>query len=60
MLMTEFMSTYCEFALRWMSKNIFDDKSALAQVLLGVVRQQTITRTNVDLDLLASLGLITL
>ena len=42
-----------------MLQNIIDDKATLAQVMLGVVRQQVITWAHIDPDLcphMASLG----
>ena len=32
-LRIDILSTYCEFALRWVPENIFADKSALAHVM---------------------------
>ena len=45
---------FYEIALRQMSVDLTDDKSALVQVMgqwLGVIRQQAITQANVDPDL---------
>ena len=49
----------CQLALIWMSLDFTDDQSTLVQVMLGAVRQQAITRANIDQDLcqhMASLG----
>ena len=49
----------CEIALIWMSVDFTDDQSTFVQVMIGAVRQQAITWTNVDPDLwhhMASLG----
>ena len=41
----------CDIASRWIPHHTLDEKSTLLQVMLGVVRQQTITWTNADTNL---------
>ena len=59
MLLSLFISTSCEIALRWMQQKNHDEKSTLVQIMAWCMRQQPITWANVDTDLchhMASLG----
>ena len=50
-LWIKFISTSCEFALRCLPQNTFDDKSTLFRSWLGAVRQYDITWAIFDLNL---------
>ena len=47
-IVTDSWGNTCEIALRWMSLDLIDDKSTLAQVMACCLMQQAITLANVD------------
>ena len=50
-LRIKFMSIFCAITLSWMPPNAFDDRSALAQVMVIASWQQAVTWMNVGSDL---------
>ena len=44
------MDIRCEIDLKWISQNLTGEKSTLAQVMFGVIREQANTRTIFYLD----------